>query len=113
MKNEVNRAFVAKKKHVLTFILAALLPLSLLAQGGITEPGATEPNSLATTTYDNPTGPNHAPGGPNRAVAWDGPSGQDPGQGENGSPVGAPWILLGFAAAYVGYRLVRRKGAED
>lgn len=107
MKNEVNHAFVAKKKHVLTLILATLLPLSLLAQGGITEPGATEPNSLATTTFDNPTGPNHAPaGGPHKAIV----NPNDPGYQE---PIGAPWILLGFAAAYAGYRLVRRKGVKD
>lgn len=109
MKNEVNRAFVAKKKHVLTLILATLLPLSLLAQGGITEPGATEPNSLATTTFDNPTGPNHAPaGGPNRTIINTG----DPGDADK-SPIGAPWILLGFAAAYAGYRLVRRKEVKE
>ncbi len=115
MKNEVNRAFVAKKKHVLTFILAASLPLMVMAyESPITEPGADSPTDMYTTTT---TGPNHAPGGPNRAAMEEGITGNfdDSPEGGNqgGSPIGAPWILLGFAAAYVGYRLVRRKGAED
>lgn len=97
------------RKTVLTILFAALLPLGLMAQ--ITEPGATEPNQLYTTTYDNPTGPNHAPGGPNRAPGDDfgGNSGSDAGQHDvDNFPVGAPWILLAFAAAYAGVRLVRR-----
>ena len=94
------------KKQVLTLMLATLLPLGLMAQGNITEPGASEPNQLYTTTYDNPGGPNHAPGGPNRI--GDGP--YDPGQGPaEGSPVGAPWALLAFAAAYGVARVLRRK----
>lgn len=91
------------RKTVLTILFAALLPLGLMAQ--ITEPGATEPNQLYTTTYDNPAGPNHAPSGPNRTGVFD----DSPEGGEQGpSPVGAPWILLGFAAAYAGVRLARK-----
>ena len=100
------------RNKIKALILATLLPLSLLAQGGVTEPGATEPNSLATTTYDNPGGPNRA--GANRAPMeddWLNPA--DPGDGDEGSPIGTPWILLGFAAAYAAYRLVRRKGVKD
>ena len=103
MKNELNQAFVA-------LILAALLPLSLMAQSGITEPGATEPNQLYTTTLDNPDGSNQTPGGPNRAIINPGDIDQDP-----DSPIGAPWALLAFAAAYAGVRLVKRgkKGVEE
>ena len=106
------------RNKIKAVILATLLPLSLLAQGGVTEPGATEPNSLATTTYDNPTGPNHAPGGPHRAAMEEGITGNFDDSPEGGtqsehSPIGAPWILLGFAAAYAAYRLVRRKGVKD
>lgn len=92
------------RKTVLTILFAALLPLGLMAQ--ITEPGATEPNQLYTTTYDNPTGPNHAPGGPNKATQWEGPTGNDPGEGQ---PVGAPWILLGFAAVYSAFHVIRKR----
>ncbi len=93
------------KKVFLTFILGALLPFAIMAQSGITEPGATEPNQLYTTTYDNPGGPNNAPGGPNRI----GGGADNPGTGPaDGSPVGAPWVLLGFAAVYAGVRLVKR-----
>ena len=98
-----------KKKTILTLMLATLLPLGLMAQGGITEPGASEPNQLYTTTYDNPGGPNRAGanGGPNRAGEnWGGNTGSDPGEGQ---PVGAPWILLGFAAAYGVARFARRR----
>lgn len=99
-----------KKMKFLTFILCTMVALTVSAQGGITEPGATEPNSLATTTYDNPIGPNQAPSGPHRI----GGGADNPGEGPaEGSPVGAPWVLLGFAAAYAAYRLVRRKAAKD
>lgn len=94
------------KTLILTLFLAALLPLSLMAQSNITEPGATNPNQLYTTTYDNPSGPNQAPGGPNRASMeddWLNPA--DGGYSDPGSPIGAPWILLGFAAAYGAFRL--------
>lgn len=111
MKNEVNRALGAKKKVFLTLILGTMVTLTLSAQGGITEVGATSPNSEATTTYDNPGGPNGAPG-PNKI----GGGATDPGEGPSpGSPVGAPWILLGLAAAYAGVRLVKRgrRGVEE
>ena len=95
------------RKTVLTILFAALLPLGLMAQ--ITEPGATEPNQLYTTTYDNPGGPNRAGanGGPNRVTEWEGPTGADPGEGQ---PIGAPWALLAFAAAYGAFRLKRSRG---
>lgn len=96
------------KKCVLTLVFGVMVSLSLFAQGGITEPGATEPNSIATTTYDN-WGPNHAPGGPNRATQWEGNSGTEAGYGDPGSPIGAPWVLLGFAAAYAGVRVMKKK----
>ena len=98
MKNELNQAFVA-------LILAALLPLSLMAQSGITEPGATEPTQLYTTTLDNPDGSNQTLGGPNRAIINPGDADKDT---EN-FPIGAPWALLAFAAAYGTTRLVRRR----
>ncbi len=108
------------RKHVLTFLLVASLPLAMMAQSGITEPGATEPTQLYTTTYDNPSGPNHAPaGGPNRTgevpSSWGGGGGSDAGYVDPASPVGAPWVLLAFAAAYAGVRLVKRgkKGVEE
>ena len=96
------------RKTFLTILFAALLPIGLMAQGGITEPGATSPNQLYTTTYDNPAGPNHAPG-PNRI--GDGPD--NPGEADPHSPVGAPWALLAFAAAYGAFRLIRRRGVEE
>mgnify|MGYP003311123906 CR=1 FL=1 len=99
------------RKTVLTILFAALLPLGLMAQ--ITEPGATEPNQLYTTTYDNPGGPNRAGanGGPNRiGENWGGVVGSDGLEGDPDSPVGAPWALLAFAAAYGAFRLIRRRG---
>lgn len=104
-----------KKKLIVTFILAALLPISLMAQSNITEPGATDPNQLYTTTYDNPSGPNRAGanGGPNRVIGGnENPDdNQDTQTTPPDTPVGAPWALLAFAAMYGGYRLVRRKRA--
>lgn len=101
------------RKTVLTILFAALLPLGLMAQ--ITEPGATSPNQLYTTTYDNPGGPNH---GPNRAgenggsgfVDPNNPGYVDPNDPPEPTPVGAPWALLAFAAAYGAFRLIRRRG---
>lgn len=93
------------RTFILTLFLAALLPLSLMAQSNITEPGATEPNQLYTTTYDNPSGPNHAPGGPHKAIV--NPGEPDPEDQDQDYPIGAPWILLGFAAAYGVFRLKR------
>lgn len=106
------------KKRFLTFLLGLMTTLTLSAQGGITEVGATSPHSEATTTYDMPAGPNHAPGGPNRAAMEEGITGNFDDSAEGGTqsehyPIGAPWILLGFAAVYAGYRLVRRKGVEE
>lgn len=104
------------RKTVLTILFAALLPLGLMAQ--ITEPGATSPNQLYTTTYDNPGGPNRI-GGPNRASTEDtGVTGNFDDSPEGGtqsehSPVGAPWALLAFAAAYGAFRLIRRRGVEE
>ena len=99
------------RKIFLTFILGTMVTLTLSAQGGITEVGATSPNSEATTTYDNPGGPNGAPG-PNKTL---GGMGSEDEAGTYGEPVGAPWILLGFAAAYAGVRLVKRgrRGVEE
>lgn len=100
------------RKTVLTILFAALLPVGLMAQ--ITEPGATEPNQLYTTTYDNPSGPNHAPG-PNKISGSGGSNMPDPGNGPaDGSPIGAPWVLLAFAAAYGAVQAVRkRKGLKN
>ncbi|MCQ2324790.1 MAG: hypothetical protein MJZ58_01175 [Paludibacteraceae bacterium] len=112
---KINRALMAKKNLFLTIVFCCLLPLSLVAQSNITEPGASDPNQLYTTTYDNPTGPNKAGanGGPNKiGENFGGNSGADAGYVDPGSPVGAPWALLAFAAAYGAYatfRLVRRK----
>ena len=102
------------RKTFLTILLVALLPLGLMAQGNITEPGATDPNQLYTTTLDNPTGPNQA-SGPNR-VAGGGGYGSTDNPGQNaaeGSPIGTPWALLAFAAAYGAFRLIRRRGVEE
>ena len=94
------------KTLILTLFLAAALPL-LAYEAPITEPGATGVTPMYTT----------AGGGPHRAAMeegddtpynpsdWTGGSGSEPGFGDNGSPVGAPWILLGFAAAYGAFRL--------
>ena len=94
------------KTFILTLFLAAALPL-LAYEAPITEPGATGVNDMYTTADGNLGGPNHAPGGPNRATMED--DGwldlNDPLYGDNGSPVGASWILLGFAAAYGAFRL--------
>ena len=85
------------KTFILTLFLAAALPL-LAYEAPITEPGATGVNDMYTTADGNLGGPNH---GPNRATMDDGwldPA--NPGSSDPNSPVGAPWILLGFAAAY-------------
>lgn len=95
------------KTFILTLFLAAALPL-LAYEAPITEPGATGVNDLYTTTYSNPGGPNRA-GGPNRI----GGGADNPGRGPaDGSPVGAPWILLGFAAAYGAFRLKKKQKEE-
>ena len=96
------------RNKVLTILLLASLPLVMMAyESPITEPGSENPTDMYTTT----TGPNHAPGGPNKI--GNGPV--DPGNYAGGSPVGAPWILLGFAAAYAGVHLLKRgkKSVED
>lgn len=101
------------RKTFLTILFAAMLPLGLMAQSNITEPGATNPNQLYTTTYDNPSGPNQAPG-PNRISGGAGEQGVgEVGDPAQGSPVGAPWALLAFAAAYGAFRLKRRRGVEE
>ena len=108
-----------KKKTILTLMLATLLPLGLMAQGGITEPGARSPKQLYTTTDDNPGGPNRT--GANGSTGEEtynpegwleegGGSGSDAGEWDkNGSPIGAPWALLAFAAAYGVARFARRR----
>lgn len=106
------------RKTFLTILFAAILPLGLMAQSNITEPGATNPNQLYTTTYDNPIGPNRAGanGGPNRAAMEEGGNFDDSPEGgtqSEHSPVGAPWALLAFAAAYGAFRLKRRRGIEE
>lgn len=80
------------KTFILTLFLAAVLP-AFAYEAPITEPGATGVNDMYTTTYGTSTGPNH---GPNRAIV----NPNEPGEQDPTSPVGAPWILLGFAAAY-------------
>ncbi len=90
------------KTFILTLFLAAALPL-LAYEAPITEPGATGVNDMYTTADGNLGGPNHAPSGPNRI------SGEDVNPGGPGSPVGAPWILLGFAAAYGAFRLKKKE----
>lgn len=86
------------KTFILTLFLAAVLP-AFAYEAPITEPGATGVNDMYTTTYGTPSGPNHGPnrvsGGAGEQEGVDDPFGPNP-----GSPVGAPWILLGFAAAY-------------
>lgn len=102
------------KKHVFTLILGALVSVSLSAQSTITEPGATEPNPLYTTTYDNPSGPNRAPGGPNRAAMNEDDGFEEIPDPGNPQPIGAPWALLAFAATYGALYLIRkRKGLKD
>ncbi|MCQ2313383.1 MAG: hypothetical protein MJZ84_08085 [Paludibacteraceae bacterium] len=96
------------RNKIKALILAASLPLVMMAyESPVTEPGAENPTDMYTTTT---SGPNHAPaGGPNRTIINTG----DPGDADPRSSVGTPWILLGFAAAYAAYRLVRRKGVKD
>ena len=96
------------KKRFLTFLLGLMTTLALSAQGGVTEVGATNPNSEASTTYGT-----EETYDPQDWVEEGGGSGTDAGNQDPNSPIGAPWILLGFAAAYVGYRLVRRKGVGE
>ena len=57
--------------------------------------------------------PAKAPGGPRRAEGWtppweDATSGPDTNQGQE-YPVGEPWILLLFAAAFAGVTAIRRR----
>ena len=95
------------KTFILTLFLAAALPL-LAYEAPITEPGATGVNDLYTTADGNLGGPNHAPSGPNRAIVNPG----DIGEQDPEYPVGAPWILLGFAAAYGAFRLKKKQKEE-
>ena len=98
------------KNKIKALILAASLPLVMMAyESPVTEPGAENPTDMYTTT----TGPNHAPGGPNRAAMNEDDDFEEIPDPGNPQPIGAPWILLGFAAAYATYRLVRRKGVKD
>ena len=97
------------KTFILTLFLAAALPL-LAYEAPITEPGATGVNDLYTTTYSNPGGPNRA-GGPNRNPISQGEVDEED-YHDPTSPVGAPWILLGFAAAYGAFRLKKKQKEE-
>lgn len=98
------------KTFILTLFLAAVLP-AFAYEAPITEPGATGVNDMYTTADGNLGGPNH---GPNRITGNPGEQEgvDDPGTWEKGSPVGAPWILLGFAAAYGAFRLKKKQKEE-
>ena len=99
------------KTFILTLFLAATLPL-LAYEAPITEPGATGVNDLYTTADGNLGGPNHAPGGPNRNPISQGEVGGEDNWDKENSPVGAPWVLLGFAAAYGAFRLKKKQKEE-
>ena len=93
------------KRAYLLILFCAFCAFPMMAyESPITEPGADNPTEMYTTT-NAPACPNHAPGGPNKIGRPD-----DYGEGKEGSPVGAPWVLLGFAAAYgVSVAIKRRK----
>ena len=100
-----NLSHIMKRAYLL-ILFCAFCALPMMAyESPITEPGADNPTEMYTTT-NTPTGPNHAPGGPHRVV---GGETTQPGEGPS-SPVGAPWVLLSFAAAYgVSVAIKRRK----
>ena len=96
------------RTFILTLFLAAILPV-FAYEAPITEPGATGVTPMYTTSG---SGPNRAPmdegeDTPYNPSDWTGGSGSEPGYGDNGSPIGAPWVLLAFAAAYGAFRLKR------
>lgn len=96
-------------KRVFAFILfLTFFAFPMMAyESPITEPGAGNPTDMYTTTSSGPNGapgPNKISGGAGQQESID-----DPGTVAEGSPIGAPWVLLGFAAAYAGVRLVRKK----
>ena len=75
-------------------------------------PGATGVSEAPESAYPygNNGGPANAPAGPHRSVGQPGTGqGTDPGSGDPDSPIGAPWILLLFTMAYVGWRVARTK----
>ncbi len=85
-----------QKTLILSLFLALTLPV-LAYEPPITEPGADNVDPLYTTTTPPPPGPN-------RAIINPGDIDQDP-----DSPIGAPWVLLGLAAAYGAVKLRRRE----
>ena len=97
------------KRAYLLILFCAFCALPMMAyESPITEPGADNPTDMYTTTT---SGPNHAPTGPHR-TGLNGNSGMGSSEeaGDYGAPVGAPWVLLGFAAAYgVSVAIKRRK----
>lgn len=92
-----------QKTLILSLFLALTLPV-LAYEPPITEPGADNVDPLYTTTTPPP--------GPNRAGnhdITDDTGGINPGEAAEGSPVGAPWVLLGLAAVYGAVKLRRRE----
>ncbi len=86
--------------------IAGETPTYTRYQSTIYEPGATEVASQASTTYSTTSA---GAGAPRRAGEYDGwGSPDDPGNGDDGSPIGAPWVLLLMALAYAAYLLIKR-----
>ena len=116
------------KRIIMTFMVVALIALPTMAQqewqstssmqtsgsaysSQVTSVGATAAPSEATTT-----GASYAPGRPGsiRRYTYDDDWGtnQDWGEGNEGSPIGEPWVLAIFAAVFAGVIALRKRQAE-
>ncbi|MCQ2313125.1 MAG: hypothetical protein MJZ84_06745 [Paludibacteraceae bacterium] len=93
------------KRAYLLILFCAFCAFPMMAyESPITEPGADNPTEMYTTTNAPAAGPHRISGPAGGQEGLDDPGEQGP------SPVGAPWVLLGFAAAYgVSVAIKRRK----
>ena len=125
MKNfiEINRAIVAKKKVMMIIMAAALIALPTMAQDWqstsamqgtgsnyapqVTAVGATDVNSVATTTESY--SPAKAPSGPRKDIITPG----NPGNQSNEPPIGdAVLPLMLMAVAFAGVIYFRKRKAH-
>lgn len=106
-----------KRAYLLIFICAICAFPMMAYESPITEPGAGSPTSMYRTAGSGPhRDPVNSGTGSEQTIDpqdWlddGGGSGSDAGDWDKyNSPVGAPWVLLGFAAAYGASVAIKRR----